>query len=207
MIGLLLLAAGASTRLGQPKQLLQFQGQSLLERSIGTAMTAAVDERLLVLGANANQIQDKVPLLGMEKLINPNWEEGMASSIRLGLNHLVQKRPSLDAVIIMLCDQPYVTPSLLNEFIAIYQETASPIVAAAYNDVLGVPALFAHGTFYKLLALQGDKGARAIIPDYQDFLQSVSFPKGTIDIDTPEDYQKWNAVAAPDKAQKVKVSH
>ncbi len=205
MIGLLLLAAGASTRLGQPKQLLQFQGQSLLERSIHTAMAASVDERLLVLGANANQIQDGMSSLEMDKVVNQNWEEGMASSIRLGLNHLVQKRPSLDAVIIMLCDQPFVTPALLNQFIAVYQETASPIVAAAYNDLLGVPALFAHGTFYKLLALQGDKGARAIIPDYQELIQSIPFPKGDIDIDTPEDYQKWNAVAPP-KVRKVKVS-
>lgn len=195
MIGLLLLAAGASTRLGQPKQLLSFQGQSLLERSIRTALAADVSERLLVLGAHANRILPEIASLGIEKVTNPHWEEGMASSIRLGLNQLVQKKPSLEAVIVMLCDQPFVTAGLLNEFIAVYQQTAAPIVASAYDDVLGVPALFSHGTFYKLLALQGDKGAKAIIPDYQELLQSVPFPHGGIDIDTLEDYEKANSEA------------
>ncbi len=193
MIGLLLLAAGASTRLGQPKQLLSFQGQTLLERSIGTALEASVSERLVVLGANANQILPKIASLKIEKVVNLHWDEGMASSIRLGLNHLVQKRPSLEAVIIMLCDQPFVTADLLNQFIQIYQQTASPIVASSYNEVLGVPALFSHGTFYKLLALQGDTGAKSILPDYQELLQAVQFPQGSIDIDTLEDYEKVNS--------------
>ncbi|MDJ1500081.1 nucleotidyltransferase family protein [Xanthocytophaga agilis] len=191
MIGILLLAAGASTRLGQPKQLLQFQGQSLIERSIQTILALDVTERVVVLGAHANEISSEIASLPIETIINHNWDEGMASSIRMGVNYMLQKKPNLEAIVLMLCDQPFVTPDLLNQLIQIYEQTAAPIVASSYQDVLGVPALFAHGTFYKLLALKGDKGARSIIPDYQELLQFVSFPKGGIDIDTIEDYEKW----------------
>jgi len=186
MIGLLLLATGASTRLGQPKQLLHFQGQTLIERSIHTALATDVSERLVVLGAHAAQIMPEIVSLNIEKVTNPYWEEGIASSIRLGVKQLVQKRPDLEAVVIMHCDQPSVTPALLNQLIEVYRQTAMMLVVSADENMLGVPALFAHGTFYKLLALQGDKGAESLIPDYEGQTGTIPFPQGQ----TLEDYQE-----------------
>ena len=187
--------------MGQPKQLLRFRGKTLLEHSVSAALAADATHRLAVLGARFEEIlpvrQAGLPETAesaIETMVNPDWDEGMASSIRLGLRHLLEKEPELPAVAVMLCDQPFVTPELLNQLLDAQQQTAAPIVASAYGGTLGVPAIFARETFPQLLSLHGDRGAKAIFPNYAGRIASVPFPEGAIDIDTLEDYRRLTFV-------------
>ena len=113
----------------------------------------------------------------------------MASSVRCGLNTLLQLAPSTDAVIIMVCDQPFVTTQLLNDLLATQHETGKSIVTSFYENIPGPPALFHKIIFPELLALKGDAGARKIVERHADDLATVPFPKGIIDIDTAADYE------------------
>jgi molybdenum cofactor cytidylyltransferase len=122
--------------------------------------------------------------------INTEWPEGMASSIRLGLNTLLQVASSSDGVILMVCDQPYVTPSLLNDLIKAHMDTSKPIVTCSYGNTYGPPTLFHKSLFTELLQLKGDTGARKIVQQHANDVGVISFPQGIIDIDTQSDYEK-----------------
>jgi molybdenum cofactor cytidylyltransferase len=182
-IGIVILAAGASRRLGQPKQLVEFQGKTLLEHTVNCAIASQANVTVVVLG----EVMYQNP--SCHVLVNPNWQEGMAASIRVGLNDLVTHRSDLSAVIISVCDQPFISTDLFNQLITQYHTQSSLIVAASYGDILGVPALFDRQLFPELFQLQGDTGARKIIQKYQKNCQSLLFPQGAVDIDTPADLQ------------------
>jgi molybdenum cofactor cytidylyltransferase len=182
-VGIIILAAGASRRLGQPKQLLEFQGKTLLAHTVDCAIASHASATVVVLG----EVMYQNPLCQI--LLNPNWPEGMAASIRCGLNELLSERSDLSAVIMSVCDQPFISTDLFNQLITQYQAQPSLIVAASYGDVLGVPALFDRQLFPELLQLQGDTGARKIIQKHQRDCHPVEFPQGLIDIDTPTDLQ------------------
>jgi molybdenum cofactor cytidylyltransferase len=188
-IGAIVMAAGSSSRLGQPKQLLIFQGETLLERAI--AATEGVDfaEYVLVLGGNADQIQSTIDLSNSKVLINHNWSSGMASSMQLGLNYLIENH-QIDAVVILLCDQPFTHKEILNSLIARYKETKKGIISSKYGETLGVPALFDKKYFGEMLELISSEGAKKIIFSHREDMDSVDFPLGAIDIDTQEDYEK-----------------
>jgi molybdenum cofactor cytidylyltransferase len=194
MIGLVILAAGASKRMGKPKQLLTFCGKTLLRNSALVALESLAGKSLVILGANSEQILPDIQYFTTnEKLLkiveNPAWEEGMASSIRLGIEVLAQSKSRLEAVIFMLCDQPFVSTELINELITTFRRTQSWVVACTYQTgITGVPALFSKEIFPALLALKGDMGARKIIHQFADNMTTIPFPKGDIDIDTPEAY-------------------
>ena len=186
----MLLAAGNSTRLGKPKQLLQYNGKTLLQQTINIAVGANINPLIVVVGANVDKISTEVDVDKAAIVFNKNWKTGMASSIITGLNFLVEKYPLTDAVIFMMCDQPFVSINLLNNLITVQKKTAKPIVCSSYQNVLGVPALFHKNIFPALLLLAGDTGARKIIQQYPGDVASVLFEKGNIDIDTAEDYEK-----------------
>jgi molybdenum cofactor cytidylyltransferase len=122
-------------------------------------------------------------------VFNPEWQQGIASSIRCGLQTLLNRTPSPDQVIFMVCDQPFVTTGLLLELINERQNTHQPIVASAYGDTLGIPALFDKTMFAQLLDLQGDTGARKIISQHTAQTARVAFPEGAFDIDTNAAYE------------------
>ena len=185
----MLLAAGSSTRLGKPKQLLQYNGKTLLQQSIDIAVGANINPLIVVVGANFDKISTEINIDKAAIVFNKNWQTGMASSIITGLNFLVEKYPLADAVIFMMCDQPFVSINLLNNLIAVQKKTAKPIVCSSYQNILGVPALFHKNIFPALLQLAGDTGARKIIQQYPGDVVTVQFEKGDIDIDTAEDYE------------------
>lgn len=187
-IGIIILAAGSSSRLGQPKQLLKYHGKSLLQNAIDAAVNADADDVIIVLGANAEQVSKEIDKVKAVTIINSEWEEGMASSIRNGLNELLFISPSTDAVILMVCDQPYVSSNLINDLIKTQKETGKPIVTCDYGETIGPPALFDKSLFHELMKLKGDAGARKIIQHHKNDVAMVSFTKGRIDIDTEEDY-------------------
>lgn len=188
-ISIILLAAGSSSRLGQSKQLVLVNGKSLLALSALAALESGVDRVLVVLGANASAHKKAIESQPVEFVINDEWSKGMGNSLKKGLTHLISLNPHTDAVIIMVCDQPYLTGTHLNNLIIAYQENHALIVASAYNQTIGVPALFNRSLFDQLLELEDAQGARKIIQHYKGNISMVPFEYGDIDIDTPDDLQ------------------
>ncbi len=185
MTALIILAAGESSRLGQPKQNLLFKGQTLLQRAVEAGLQSASAIIYVVLGANSGSI---IPVAGAVILHNNEWRTGMSSSIKKAMKE-VDNNPSVDSAIIMLCDQPFVTSEILNALINKQTETCKPIVASKYNAAIGVPALFARSVFEELLHLQGNEGAKKIIQRHIASVEVISFEQGSMDIDTAEDYE------------------
>ncbi|NEO18319.1 MULTISPECIES: nucleotidyltransferase family protein [unclassified Moorena] len=189
-IAIIILAAGASTRMGKPKQLLPYQGCSLLRHTIEKAMASVCKPVVVVLGANAQQIYSEVNQPSVTVVENPDWNLGMGSSIRSGILSLGSCYETIDAAVITVCDQPFISPEIINHLVAAYHATGKPIVACQYADTLGVPVLFKHRFFSELATLDETVGAKKIINKYYNEVFSISFPLGVIDIDTPRDYQK-----------------
>jgi molybdenum cofactor cytidylyltransferase len=185
-----LLAAGNSTRLGTPKQLLNYKGNSLLQHISSIAVGANASPVIIVVGANANLLLPEIDQGKTHVVLNDHWQQGMASSIIAGLSFLLETNSSTDGVIFMMCDQPFVTVSLLNDLIMTQRQTGKPIVASSYDNIIGAPALFHKSIFPELLNLTGDTGARMIIQRHMTQVATVPFSKGKIDIDTAEDYEK-----------------
>jgi molybdenum cofactor cytidylyltransferase len=186
MISLIILAAGESSRLGQPKQNLIFNGKTLLQHAIEAGQGSKCKNIIVVLGANSNQI---TPVPATTTLYNNDWNEGMASSIRRALVEIINDL-SVERVIIMLCDQPFVSATLLNTLINKQSETGKPIAACTYNHTTGVPALFDRELFAELLLLQGHEGAKKILKNHVDDIVAIPFEQGGIDIDTSNDYEQ-----------------
>ena len=188
LIGAILLAAGESTRLGQPKQLIQFEGTSLVRRATLAALSSECSSVIVVLGANQELVKPELNLLSIRIVENQNWKEGMASSLRAGLEALsAETNGEAEAAIIMLCDQPMVTSEVLNRIVQRFLSTRTALVASEYENTLGVPALFRRDLFPTLLALKGAEGAKKAIAKYRNQAEIVPFPQGSFDIDTPED--------------------
>lgn len=192
-IGIIILAAGASTRLGQPKQLLLYQGKPLIEEITAVAIHSGCQPVVVVLGAYAAKIQPQLRHLGVHIAFNEQWSNGMASSLQCGLKKICAIAPNLDAVMIMLCDQPFVSASLIQQLVTGYQTSNSLIVASQYNEIVGVPALFDQTLFSELAAIEGDVGARGMIRRYDAKVLKIPFAEGAIDLDTPQDLDNFRS--------------
>jgi molybdenum cofactor cytidylyltransferase len=186
---IVILAAGASTRLGRPKQLLPWQGKTLLQHAVQCALTITT-QPVVVTGSNADQLVAGLNQNQVQIVFNPEWQQGIASSIHCGLQALLNRTPTPDQVIFMVCDQPFVTAELLLELINERQNTHKTIVASAYGGTLGIPALFAAEMFPQLLDLDGDTGAKKVIMGHMEDVASVPFPQGDFDIDTVKEYEE-----------------
>ena len=185
-VGGLLLAAGGSSRMGRPKQLIQFEGKTLIRRATETLVHSTCDPIVVVLGAEIDGATNEIADLPANICINENWQAGMSSSIKTGLKKLLNIEPELTAVVITLCDQPHVTADDIGLLLTEFHKTCSPIVAAKYEGIAGVPALFSKGRFESLQNLKGDRGARDLIRSQND-ITTVGLDGAIYDIDTPED--------------------
>jgi len=185
---IIVLAAGASSRLGKPKQTLLFKQSTLLEHSIHEALNAVAAHVIVVLGADAAALQPSIQNTKLSFAVNEYWQEGIASSIRCGLAYLLTKHSSVQAILLMVCDQPYINTALLDKLVTLQAETGVDIVASSYGDTKGIPAVFGKQLFPELLKLKGDTGAKKIIMNHAGSLAVIDFPLGAIDIDTQEDY-------------------
>ena len=188
MTGLIILAAGESNRLGFPKQTLLYKGKTLLELAIEAGLKSKCSPVNVVLGSNANAIEKGINAYNVNVIYNTEWAEGMASSIRAGITNL-QKNEGIDGVVIMLCDQPFVTSTTINSLLYKQQETGKKIVASSYKNILGVPVLFDESLFRELHLLKGQEGAKQILSNHPDDIATIPFEKGSIDIDTLADYE------------------
>lgn len=189
-IGLIILAAGASVRFGAPKQSLKFHGETLLRRIVRESLASVCCPVVVVLSDDAGKFANELKGLNVFTAENANWKTGMGSSVKTGLGKLLEIKKSVEAVVLTVCDQPFVTELVINQLVETYCETQSPIVASAYRETLGVPALFSRKLFPRLSKL-GNGGAKQIIKQFQAETKSVPFPAGAIDIDTPEDYAEF----------------
>jgi molybdenum cofactor cytidylyltransferase len=188
-IGLILLAAGSSSRMGCPKQLLKIKQRSLLRIMSEVAAGSCCVPIVVVLGAYAEQMQSELHGLNLHIVINERWAEGMGTSISAGMEALYAYEPNLAAVAIMLVDQPYVSVSHINQLAEIYQTKHHAIIASAYAGTLGVPAVFDQRFFIQLRNMKTTEGARKLIRKYPQQVGQLPFSKGEIDLDTPEQYQ------------------
>jgi molybdenum cofactor cytidylyltransferase len=187
-VAAIVLAAGASSRLGQPKQLLVHRGETLLERAIRLANEAGAAPVITVIGANFETLRASVASMCSIQAINNRWEQGISTSIHAGLDALDEAAPHAAGALILACDQPRLTADHLRTLIEIFATQEDPsIVASTYAGVLGVPAVFPRMAFADLRALRGDKGARSLLVHPPCPMIPVPFPGGEVDIDRPED--------------------
>jgi molybdenum cofactor cytidylyltransferase len=189
-VAAVILAAGASRRLGQAKQLVRQGSETLLERTIRVVREAGVSDIFIVLGAQRELISASIAFKDALLVFNENWEKGIATSIHAGLRALDTHPAEWSAALILSCDQPKLSASHLCEMLRVLAEARQKsMVASSYADTLGVPAIFPRAVFPQLLALRGDKGARAILLDPPCPLAAVPFAGGEIDIDIPADLE------------------
>ena len=184
--GIIILAAGNSSRLGRPKQLLPYRGKTLLTHVITEALVAGL-RTVVVTGAFYAEVSASIREQPVDIIFNPAWEEGMASGIVSGLSNMLLLLPDVDAVIIAVCDQPFISSALLLELVGTFNTSGKGIVASAYADSVGAPVLFGRPYFKRLLELSGREGAKKLVRQHPDDLVLVDFPEGDRDIDTEED--------------------
>jgi molybdenum cofactor cytidylyltransferase len=186
-IGIIILAAGTSTRMGRPKQLLPFQGITFIRFVIRTALETCCGPVLVVLGANADDVRQDVEKEHTEWVVNSEWSTGMRTSIQTGMKRILNTSPILEAVVMLTCDQPYLNATHLLRLMETHRRTREYVVASRYSGTLGIPALFDRFVFPELLHLTGN-GGKQVIEKYAAGSAGVPFPQGEIDIDTPLDY-------------------
>lgn len=195
-VGIVILAAGASTRLGVAKQLLAFRGRSLLRHTVEEALGAGCGPVVVVLGAHAERLREEIGTLPVRVVVNPRWSEGMGTSIRTGIAALTGagQDGEITAAVLAVCDQPFFSAAIVQELIAAHRRSGQAIAAGTYDGARGVPALFSRALFPELMALDGLEGARRVIQAHSDETLAVPFPEGAFDIDTAEDRARLAAI-------------
>ena len=177
-VGVVILAAGSSSRLGQPKQLIEYKNKSLLQNIIDHSQVLSFKSKVLILGAHAEEIQKNINTGEFKVFINEEWKEGIASSIRKGVRCSLEITPDLEHILFVLSDQPFVTNELLLELMDTHIQQGKTITGCRYNNTIGVPAIFSKHLFQELSLLEGDSGAKVLIKKYADQVADISFDHG-----------------------------
>ena len=192
----LVLAAGSASRFGSPKQLVRIGGQPMLHRAVSQATEVVGHAVTVVLGAYADQLAPLLKHSSASVVINRHWEEGMASSLRVGIASLPG---SCDGVLIVLADQVSVTTFDLKRLATAWKRQPEWLIAATYDGHVGVPAIFPRTSFPAFSDLRGDAGARSILQRHADRCLRVPMPNAAIDIDRPEDLLNITTAGAAGK--------
>ena len=189
-VAALILAAGGSQRMGRPKQLLQVGGRSLVRRAADAALAAGCEPVVVVLGAQAEDVEAHLSGCGAEVVRNDGWERGIGTSIRAGVAHLLAKAHQLSAVMIMLCDQSLVDASVLRCLMEAHAGAGLEVTAAEFDGTLGPPVIVNAALFPALLGLPDDRGAKALWRQRPEIVQRVACPEAALDVDTPDDFER-----------------
>jgi len=189
----ILLAAGASSRMGQSKQLLDIGGIPLLRHSVQLALSAETSHVIVVLGANEESHRKVIADLPVDIVVNHYWQSGMGSSIKTALHYIIREHAEAKAALMMVCDQPKVTSTHLRALVAAYFKSEKKIVASSYVHAVGVPAVFGRSFFSNMLMLKDDEGAKKIIAQFSDLTAALPFPEGATDLDTMDDYRNFQS--------------
>ena len=188
-IGVIVLAAGASRRLGFPKQLVEFKGKPLLQHSIDVAELLEFDCRILMLGSNSEKIKKELDIGNFTIIINEKWELGMGTSISKGVSAALKAKSDLEHILILLSDQPFITKEKIQELIRQQIENKKPATFSEYAGEVGVPAIFSKETFSDLMMLKKDQGAKKLILDEKISFETIKFEGGNFDVDTAKDVE------------------
>jgi molybdenum cofactor cytidylyltransferase len=191
-VACVLLAAGGSRRLGEPKQLLRLAGQPLVRRAALAALASCAERVLVVTGAHAERVEAALAGLALECVRSASWESGLAASLRVGVSAALARDPDA-GVLVLLADQPAVSAPLLDALIAL-RRAGKMVAACEYGGEPGVPAIFASHLARELLALEGDRGAKALLLRERARAALVPFPDGALDVDTPEDWARASRI-------------
>ena len=197
VISVVVLAAGAATRYGAPKQVLEFEGLPLVRRAALAALS--VGATTIVTGAYRLAVESALDGLPVTFAFNDAWEAGMGGSIASGVKALHARAPEISALILTLADQPLIGSEQLRELAAAHTRAPDRIFAAGHSHVMGPPCLFPRAYFDALSRLSGPGGARPLLDRYRDAVETIPMPGSAIDIDTPQDYAA--AVAAAGSAR------
>lgn len=192
-VGAVVLAAGSSSRMGRPKQTLQYRGESLLRRAALAALGAGCRPVIVVTGAHAEMSGRELDGLDVREVLNARWETGMASSVRAGVEGLVGADANAEAAVLMLCDQPHVNADVISRLVEAHRAGGSPVVASSYGGSFGVPALFVRALFDELARLEGAAGAKQVIKRHASEVHFIPFEGGEVDVDTPDDFSRLTA--------------
>lgn len=179
--------------MGRPKQTLPYGGESLLRRAALAALGAGCRPVVVVTGANAELSRRELDGLDVLEVFNALWETGMASSIRAGVEGLTSADADSEAAVLVLCDQPHLTPEVISGLVAAHRANGSDVVASAYGGGFGVPALFGRVLFAELAQLGGEGGAKQLIRRHASRAHFIPFEGGEVDVDTPEDFSRLTA--------------
>jgi molybdenum cofactor cytidylyltransferase len=186
--GAIILAAGASTRMGSAKQLLPWKNKNLLQHVMDELRISGIEAIAVVLGASGDKIDSQIEFGEVDRVFNAQWEGGMASSIVTGMKHLLEKFPSMRGVLIALADQPLLDHHFFNQLRNMHTENRNRIIASFYSGEMGVPALFDKRFFNELLDLRGEQGAKALLRHHESHVIRINAGDKAIDLDTKEKY-------------------
>ena len=189
-IGVLILAAGGSRRLGKPKQLLRYEQESLLLRIVNSVLKLQDILPMVVVGAQRELMMQELAAKPVDVIYNERWESGLATSIAVGLSGILQKNERLQGCLFVVCDQPFLNTAVLQQILDKQLQPDKGIVAAAYDGTVGTPVFFRRKYFEKLLQLSQDEGAKKVVTRHLSDLVMVPFAEGATDIDTQEDYSR-----------------
>jgi molybdenum cofactor cytidylyltransferase len=186
--GIIILAAGSSSRMGEPKQLMMYKNKTFLQHIIGEAKNANLEPVICVTGCQSDLITKSISRMEVTIVNNTHWREGIGSGISAGIKQLLLS--DVDSVILAVSDQPYVSSDLFRTMVAWKDKSGKGIVACSYAGTLGTPVLFSKDYFSRLKSLNGNQGAKNIVKLNLPDVCPVEFEKGSVDIDTKQDYEK-----------------
>lgn len=186
---IIILAAGNSSRMKQPKQLLAFKNKTLLSHTVAEAQKSGMPV-IMVLGANEEKIKEQLKNISAQIAFNEKWGEGVSSSIKAGIKKALENHIDSENCILCVCDQPYISATVFQQLIDKKTTSGKKIIASSYAETLGTPVLFDKKYFSLLMNLQGDEGAKKLLSVHKDEVAFISFEKGACDIDTKTDYEE-----------------
>jgi molybdenum cofactor cytidylyltransferase len=199
-IAAIVLAAGASTRLGQPKQLIEFKGETLIRRAANAVIDAGCDPVLVVTGCESERVVRELDGTAAHPIHNPHWPSGIGSSLRAGIAALQSSHPQIEAVVIVVCDQPYMNADIIRLLIDTWHRGGKSIAACSYAGTLGTPCCFGYGKFLDLSTIPDNCGAKLVLTASPNDVTTIQWPQGSIDLDRPEDLFPANLEKFPAKA-------
>jgi molybdenum cofactor cytidylyltransferase len=191
-IALIILAAGNSSRMGSAKQLLQYRGKTLLRHAVDNGLACGCSPVIVVLGHDAQRMRDELAGASVVIADNLDWQQGMGTSIRVGVTTAQSQPTPPAAVMIALVDQPLVDATVMRRLMDAYRTSGYPMAAAVYAGTVGVPAIFNRNYFDALKNLPPHAGAKKVLTDHAMQVAKVDMDEARIDIDTEQDYKKLN---------------
>jgi molybdenum cofactor cytidylyltransferase len=184
------LAAGGSARMGEPKQLLKWNGISLVRRAVESVVGAGCEPVVVVLGNAAEAVKQELVKMPVQFARNDLWERGIGSSLRAGADILLQMQPPLDAIVIMLCDQPRVSASTIRRLLDAYETSGKAICICSFAGTIGPPVVVGPPFFPALQKVADPSGAKAVWAGHPEQVRPIPIEEAAFDVDTPQDYSR-----------------